>query len=481
MTGSDETSVDTRGVAHAVEIEKMIIQNHAGQNVDVRAMFSEYTSVSSLFEPGIHGSVTIHDAHSLLTRHPIVGEETLHVSFKTPGNEPKTHQFAIWRVTDETPDDKGTASVYTLHFCAKAMLRNASKVIAKSYTDTDDAKSILRSIAAEGLSIGGDGDTLEFGDLPMKDPAKKLVVPMYRPLEAIDMVLRRAYSGDESKSDYYLFFERYDGWRVYMFDELVSNPINARQRNAGIISQEDLDISPDASVRSLETWYEYASIKYQEDSNTARDIRRVITMTIHGRFDTLSKIRMGAFENEVVTYSIVEKALASKNYKALRDEVRLIGGPPNSDSVNDRGGNGKERTNTTDFLGNYSTTETGFSGTQASRVFFRMKDPEEKDGVVKKSGWRYAAARTQLSQVQVTIVVPGDTMVDVGDVVHLSVPKFESVLERGEKDDFIYGRYVVGTIKDAIMSPDKHVMTLDLVRDAYASPITISEVLGDRD
>ena len=151
MTGSDETSVDTRGVAHAVEIEKMIIQNHAGQNVDVRAMFSEYTSVSSLFEPGIHGSVTIHDAHSLLTRHPIVGEETLHVSFKTPGNEPKTHQFAIWRVTDETPDDKGTASVYTLHFCAKAMLRNASKVIAKSYTDTDDAKSILRSIAAEGL------------------------------------------------------------------------------------------------------------------------------------------------------------------------------------------------------------------------------------------------------------------------------------------------------------------------------------------
>lgn len=475
MTESN-TKTDNRGVAHVVEIDKMVLSNHVGQNVDLRAIFSEFTTTTSIFEPGIRGTVTVYDAHALINRHPIVGQETLHVSFKTPGNSPKESKFSVWKITDEEPDSKGTSSVYTLHFCSSTILQNAQQVVAKSFTNTDDAAAIIRAIAAEYMQMEKSFTT---GSLPMKDPAKKLVIPMYRPLEAIDMILRRAYSGDDTKSDYYVFFERYDGWKLYMLDELVSNPINARQRAAGVVSQEQIDTSPDRSVQDLETWYEYASVKYQDDSVEGRDIRRVVGMTLGSRFDTIAKIRDGAFESEVVQYSIAEKSITSKKYSALTDEKRLLGGPPNDSVVNDRGGTGRERTNTVDFLSDFSTPTTGFVGSQASRTFFRLKDPEEKDGVVKKSGLRYAATRTQLSQIQVSITVPGDTMVDVGDVVHLSLPKFESVLDKGERDDFLYGRYIIGAIRDNILPPDKHVMTLDLWRDSYASPVTISKVFNE--
>jgi len=466
-------------MAHVVEFDRMTLSNHAGQNVDLRAVFTEISISTSIFEPGIRGSILVYDAHALVTRFPIVGEETLFLTYKTPGNTPKDGEFKVWKITDERPDSKGLSSTYRLHFCSPSIIVNAQKVVAKSYTNTDDVYAIIRNIQSEYLETEKPTVT---GTLPMKDPGKRLVIPMYRPFEAIDMLLRRAYSGDRTKSDYYLFFERHDGWQVKMFDELVTNPVNKRQLEAGVITQMQLDTSPDPAIQQLETWYAYASDKYQMDSRDGKDIRRIIGLNLGGRFDTIQKIRQGQLENEIVQYSIVEKSLSSLNYKLLKNEQRYLGGSTDPYRTSDRhGGTGKERTNTTDFISGHSTIESGFSGTQASQVYFRLKDPEEKDGVVKKSGWLYQAIRTALTQIQITITVPGDTMVDVGDVVHLTIPKFESVLERGEPDDFLYGRYIVGAIRDSILTPDKHVMTLDLWRDSFWKPISMSKVLDEND
>lgn len=475
---TETSAADNRGIAHVVEIDKLILQNHAGQNVDLKRVFTEVSVSTSIFEPGIRGSVLIYDAHGLINRLPIVGQETLFLEYKTPGNLPKIGEFKVWKISDEQPDNKGLSSSYRLHFCSPSMLVNAKKVVAKSYTNTDDVGAIVRDIQTNYLEIN---KPMVAGTLPMKDPAKKLVIPMYRPFEAIDMLLRRAYSGDQTKSDYFLYFERADTWHLKMFDELVTNPINAKQVAAGVLTQQQLDTSPDGSLRKLETWYVYASDKYQLDSTEGRDIRRIIGLNLGGRFDTIQKIREGQFENEVVQYSIVEKSISSQNYKLLRNEQRYLGGiDPNTEN-GPRGGHGKERTNTTEFISNYSTIESGYSGTQASQVFFRLKDPEEKDGVVKKSGWLYQAIRTALTQIQVTITVPGDTMVDIGDIVHLAIPKFESVLDRGENDDFLYGRYIVGALRDSILTPDKHVMTLDLWRDSFWKPISISKVADENE
>lgn len=473
MTGASTTGLDNTGIAHVVDVDKLIIQNTYGQNVDARGLYTEFQLTTSIFEPGIRGSVLIYDAHALVTRFPIVGEETIYVSFKTPGNLAKTGEFKVWKVTDEQPDDKGSSSSYRLHFCSPELVDNAQKIVAKSYPATDDAYSIVEDIKKTYIPSK---KPIVRGQSKMSDPAKKLVIPMYRPMDAIDMILRRAYSSDKNASDYYLFFERFDSWRLVMFDDLVTNPINARQVQAGVVTQEQLDTSPDASVQKLETWYVYASDKYTGDSVTGKDIRRVISMSIGGRFDTISKIRDGQFESEIVQYSIMDKALTSKNYKSLSDEVRYLGDADQSTENNDRGGRGKERTNTSAFISNHSTVIHGYSGTQASKVFFRLKDPEEKTGVVKKSGGRYQAIRVALSQVQVSITVPGDTMVDVGDIVHLAVPKFESVLDKGENDEFLYGRYIIGAIKDSILTPGKHVMTLDLWKDAYGSHIIDSRL-----
>jgi len=473
MTETSTTS-DNRGIAHVVEIDQMTLQNHAGQNIDCRAIFTEFQVSTSIFEPGMYGSVLIYDAHALITRFPIIGEETLYLSYATPGNSAKQGQFRVWKISDEEPDEKGMSSSYRLHFCSPELIVNSQKVVAKSYRNTDSVYDIIKDIQTNYL---GTTKASTPGTLTMKDPMKVLVVPMYRPLEAIDMLLRRAYSGDNTKSDWYLFFERADGWQIKMLDELVTNPINAKQLAAGVVTQQQLDTSPDPNVQRLETWYVYASDKYVDDTPNGKDIRRVVSLKINGRFDSIQKIRMGMLENEVVQFSIVNKAVTAQNYGEIANGQLYLGDTDQSIEYGPQtSSQGKKRTNTDQFIANYSTPASGLTGTQASQVFFRLKDPQEKDGVVKKSGWLYQAARTAFEQVAVTITVPGDTMVDAGDIVHLAVPKFESVLNQGENDDFLYGRYIVGSIRDSVLTPDKHVMTLDLWKDAYGIAIQNSQL-----
>jgi hypothetical protein len=200
------------------------------------------------------------------------------------------------------------------------------------------------------------------------------------------------------------------------------------------------------------------------------------------RFDSLQKIREGLYESEVVQISLVEKTLTPHVYQFNADGKQFLGGTPDPAQFSDRkGGSGIAPLNTASFITEYSTGQSGFAGAQASKVFYRLKDPEEKDGVIKKSHGLYNGARVGLNQIQISITVPGDTMVDAGDVVHLVVPQFESVTGKAVEDKFLYGAFVIGTLRDSILTPDKHVMVLDLFRDGYWKPISVSEMEETRE
>jgi hypothetical protein len=439
---STQTSIDDRGLAHYVDLTKMDLTSGAGETVSLKNLFVDFSLHSSIFEFCMHGWVVVYDAVGLINRLPIVGEETLTVEYATPGNRPKAMSFRVWKVTDENPDDKARSSTYRLHFCSAEVFQDAFATVGKSYANTDDSSSILKSIVAEYLK-----SQKQFNTTSMKDPARKLVIPNYSPFDAIDMLLRRGYSGNPSKTDYYLFFERSDGFYLRMIDDLVAQPINLREQGQGVPNPGDPGTTPDTPVNDTPTYYAVASMKYHGDSVgevgglPPRDIRRVVTFRLHQRFDSLQKVREGLYENEVVQYSIMEKKLQSVVYKFQQKKVLLLGGSPGPVPGTTKG-SGTEPMNTDRFMGEFDTPQSKFRGLHQS-------------------------VRVALNQVQLSLTVPGDTMVDCGDVVYVEVPRFDSTGTSHEPDKFLCGKYVVGSVKDTILSPDKHVMTLDLFKDSF--------------
>ncbi len=460
-------STETRGIAHVVDVEKLDIVNHQDEVFDLRAVFTEIEITSSIFEPGIHGTITVYDAIGLINQVPIVGEERIRIRYRTPENRPKEGEFIVWRLTDEHPDEKGNSSVYRLHFCSPEMIWNARNTVSKSYPQTDEALSIVNDLMITYLRTRKE---LRTRDTVIKDPAKILVIPSYKPFEAIDMVRRRAYTEDGS-SNYFLFFERWDYWYFTTLDQLVAQPINNRSNDA----VEGGSALPNPEEWSKDYWT-YASDKFQLDSVNARDIRRINIMRIVSRFNSLEKVEEGAYDNEVVQYSIIDKEVTSKTFNFLQDFNVLMGGSKDTfATASPRGNYEKERPNTDRFLTDTGVVDLGYAGAQSPKAFFRLKDPEEKPDIVKKSGLAYQSIKVLLEQIRISITVPGDTMVDIGDIIHLVIPRFDS-LGKAEPDKFLYGKYIVANLRDSILVPDKHTMSVDLHRDGFWQKIGPSDL-----
>lgn len=463
MTQSGE-----RGQTHDVEIGTLDLRATNGTVVSLKALFVDMNFSVSVFEHHIEGTITLFDGVGLINRLPIVGEEYLDVSFNTPGNAEKRGTFRVWRVTNEEAARDGNESTYTLHFCSPEVFANAHTWVRRSFRNTDDAASILGSILTQDLRAGK-----TFNSAVMKDPAKCLVVPFLRPFDAIDMLLRRGYEGNRSKSDYFLFFERWDGYWLRMYDDLVAKPINRREQGQGTPNPSQPGSTPDTPVQNVETWYVYASDKYADntgrgDNTEGRDIRRVLSLQIHRRFDSLAKISDGLYENETVYYSIVNKGLESRTFNHARDGMLFLGGAPDPFRAQGKvGSTGAERMNSDEFVGEFTTLGGRYAWESASRVFTRLRHEEEKEGVDKKAGGLYWSVRQALDQVRLTITVPGDTMVDAGDVVHLEVPRFDATTSTAQPDKFLSGKWLVASLTDSILATKHHTMTLDLVRDAF--------------
>ncbi len=461
------TSTDDRGIAHYVDLTKMDLIATNGQRASIMNLFADFTLNASIFDYLMSGWVVMYDAVGLVNRLPIVGEEMLEIEYATPGNNPKSMTFRIWKMTNENPDVMGQSSTYRLHFVSAEAFQNASSIVGKSFTNTDDSASILKTVLTDYLK-----SSKPFSTTTMKDPAKRLVIPNYRPLDAIDMLLRRGYAGNQSKSDYFLFFERSDGFYLRMIDDLVAQPINMKDQGQGTPNPGDVGGTPNTPVTDIETYYVYASDKYtidegrKSDSTLGKDIRRIVTYEGHTRFDSLQKIREGLYENEHIRFSIMKKKLESVVYKFQQKKLLFLGDAPGPITETSKGF-GNEPMNTDAFVGEFNHPITTYAGESASMTIYRLIDPEEKEGVVKKAGGLYQSVRTALTQVQISITVPGDTMVDVGDIVYLQIPRFDSTNTQQAPDKFLCGKYIIGNLRDTILSPDRHMMVLDLFRDSF--------------
>jgi hypothetical protein len=417
------TSNYDHGLAHNVEIKTVRITNHAGEKVDVKEIFIEMNIFNSIFESNIYGNILLTDTHSILTRLPIIGEETIEIEYNTPGNVTKNFKGVIYNVRDIIPDGKGAKSSYVLNFCSEEALANAATYVAKSYRNTLTADEIVKDVLKTYLQ----SDKTINVDACM-DPAKVLCIPYLRPYDAIEFLQKRVKSKD-TEEDFFLFFERFDGVYFKNFAGIISSPLN----------KED-------------NYYIYISDKFGNQRDAGLDMRRILSLKINSKFDTIQKIYEGMLNNESFEYSFDDKYVYS-NVTSYKDVNPYIA---------------NEKMNTKDFIEKYSRGEAmGLSGNMTS---FKERRVDQNFNFVKPTG-KHLINKLMLNQISITITVPGDSTVDVGDIITLKVPEFTSDEGEVKDDPHLSGRYIIGSVRNIFLSPDKHSMQIDLYKDGFNEKI----------
>ena len=88
----------TQAVSKSIKLDYIRMVNFEGNVTDIRNLVSEFSIYENLFSNYLTGYLVMLDNIGFLERFPIIGEEFVELSFRTPEQKKLTYTFAVYKV-----------------------------------------------------------------------------------------------------------------------------------------------------------------------------------------------------------------------------------------------------------------------------------------------------------------------------------------------------------------------------------------------
>lgn len=403
------------------DIKVLELINSGGQTVDLRNIFVEMQIFQDIYASVMSGSILINDGNDVFTNFYLCGNEYLKISIDKPGlNLPLERLFRVYKTTDRKPSTDSGQS-YTLHFCSDEMLSSESLLVSKSYKSTK-IRNIVNDILVNELKV----DPQRIKSLEETSGSFDLLVPGYRPFEAIQWVTARGY---DQKKYCYFFFENRDGFNL-------------------------------TSLQTLVQQKPYKKLKYElknVDRDPANNKDSIDKFTIINDFDMITSVSNGSFSSRLLTVDIFSQKFQNIDFSLLQAESQ---------------GNLLNKFKPVNSFKN-SKNETLFNSPYSFfRTYLSVNDTvSERSNDVKNWLMPRAMHMSLLNHFRIQIVIPGDIVLKAGDVVEYEFPMFESADSGGKKlDEHRTGKYLVASINHKF-STDTFESIVELVSDSFSEAL----------
>lgn len=414
---------DNNGVYNSkdYEIKSLELINSGGQTIDLRNIFVEMQIFQDIYSSVMNGNILINDGNDTFGNFYMCGNEYLKVSIDKPGlNLPLERLFRIYKTTDRRPStDSG--QVYVLHFCSDEMLSSESLLVSKAYKTTK-IKDVVSDILLKELNV----EPQRIAKLEDTSGSFDLIIPGYRPFEAIQWVTARGY---DQKKFCYFFFENKRGFNLVSLQTLIKQK-------------------------------PYKKLKYElknTQSDPALNKDSIDNFNIINDFDMITSISNGSFSSRLLSIDIFTQKFENLDYNLLSAEVQgnLINKykPVNSFK------NSKDQT----------LFNSPFS---FFRTYLSINDTaSEKSNDIKFWMQPRAMHMSLLNHFRIQITIPGDIELKAGDIVEYEFPVFESAETGGKKlDKARTGKYLVAAVNHKF-NGDTYESIVELVSDSFSEAI----------
>ena len=374
--------------------------------VDIRSQCTALSIFEDIEQPTLYAEFTIVDSLNLVKDFPIIGEETLEVSFITPGREKATtYKFRIYAVDGTVNATNAKASSYTLKGVSSEHFINAILQIDKGYNTTvaEIVKDILNNEikTKKPLII----ETTR-GLIPM-------TVPRTNPFVAIDFLRQKAIAKRPS-GGVFVFYENQYGFNFTTLETLIEDGKN--------------------NIKSKTFTYEPATNADASRSSYAfRNIQRYQHLT---KFDTVDKMGGGLYKNTSRSFDITTKQFEEVAFELDQQAYKFETGEKKTKIPN---------------------TEKLISEAKQGAPFYMFAPKDSSKGndyVADLLGYR--TAFTKLFNQNITrLMVFGDNYLTVGDMVELNFPDTSGTTEKKLRDERYSGNYMVTKLRHIIYLEDK--------------------------
>ena len=391
----------------------------------------------------MYGNLVIYDALDLISSFPIIGEETLKLSFNVPNTDkdaPSIKQvFRVYKMDERNRDKNGRSSVYTLHFTTREQYAVLNTRVQQSYI-AQSLSQMARKVYNEYIFSTTRPKPIEIEDtLGIHD----IVIPNLDPFQAMHRLAKLSRS-DENPSSTFLFYEDHNGFKFKTVESLLRGETKQTY------------------------YYRPAGFTQKKDDGELNDNFIISDMTQHQSFDAIKNIMNGMYSDNLLTHDII-----NKSYRTYGFEYQKFFDSPFAGHLN----NGEKK-------GSKLVSDNANFTTKTSVTMMVPTELEQKDNVyVVGKNFKINPKNTELFRLQqqssfsqldtvvTSITIPGDHTRTVGDVITLNLPTASGVTNIEGPDRFYSGDYLVTQVRHKI-NIDTYNTVMQVVRESYSNPIT---------
>jgi hypothetical protein len=387
-----------------------ITSNSGGESIDMRDMWFEIVIYESIMDDKLVGEVLFKDGMNLSETLPIVGNETIKITYRTAGysGDPVELVGKVFAPQGKARVPNEKSEVYKLQFVSDLQFRNRFVRVNGAYSGivSDMARKIFNNSFGPNYS-----SKLSIGSYT--NGIHKFVFPNWSPVFALRWLANNAYVSQDQPSLFF-FYEDVDGFH---FRDLIAETSKKPALEYRVEPKNSVNIG---SVMGFLT--------------------RVEDYSITSYFDRLEEHSAGMFASSLVTHDITSKNISrtTMDYNDLfyRTKTHMNKHPffPQETDMN------RMFTNSASCVQNCMPVQSQSTGGIRNN-FVPEKYVLDRNSLFK-------SFTTQI----VTITVPGVSTLRLLDTLQFSIPKIGYIDQSDTdwEDQYLSGKYIVLSIKTTI-------------------------------
>jgi len=431
----DETVKGYR-FAGDIEIKNILLVGANGEFRDIGKIVLEVNVFQSLNEHYLQGEIVINDAVSLLTtlfgnrREGIQGGfnggEVIVLTYKMRDSSLpfKTHFFGVHEVAERQRLDEKD-EVYILNCISAEAYRSSTKTISRAYGGSSGnlISSMIKSIVDEFIYDKSIKDlhrsyrqilnirTEKEVNISSTSGKQSFIIPNLTPDDAIDYLTKEA--DNDSHVPYYFFYEDSNGFNFTDLNDMVRRDVKETYTYMAqnVVGQEG---------------------ESEQDETPIRDYQKMISFTVLSQTDIIGNTRRGLFRSKMINLDILRKNKSeytfdySKEYESFNKLQKWkipgeIDGTPVLYMMQSRLGHDND-------------------------PLFQPENPlpSRVNQILPRSQSYFAHIFNTMMEVS----VPGNSELNVGDVVELNIPNATTINKLdGKKDKYLSGKYLITSLR----------------------------------
>lgn len=430
--------------AGQINVSEVKLVNHAGVSIDLSSMWVEIEVYESIFSPCISGAVTVHDKYNLSRNFPLIGVETLYLTYKTPTVEEEVQKkFRIYDMSVKERIPGKEEMIFTLQFVSERHLMDQSTKISRSFKNkkwTEIARTIFRDyLLSDEERNPGVGVLFDFSLLQEKIVIQEdtlaptsVIIPNWSPFHALNWIC--------GKAEYY--------------------------GNCDYVFFEGLDISYFVSLSYFKNLPPVATYKYNTEKverNVGKDVNLEMKKILQYSevLNGNNKFEMdaeGLFASRMIVHDVTFKTIQEKDFSYIRDfndekVVRLS----------------KYPIAPLTYVASVSPLHKLYYKQKSSFAFSNIRQQYDPFHSQKRNSQLLRNNGKVLN-----VEVFGDTRRRVGQILNIEITSPEFLMSKNQSnviDGSISGKYMVSSIGHKIRKQDGHFMGLELIKDSFDEAI----------